>query len=125
MFSVLESAAALFGLLLIVSILWDAFETIILPRRVTRRFRFTRFFYQSIWIPWSFVARQIKDPRRRETYLGLFGPLSLLMLLAIWAFGLIFGYAVWLWAVQAALNVNASFSTYLYLSGVTFFTLGY
>ncbi|HZE72066.1 MAG TPA: potassium channel family protein [Pyrinomonadaceae bacterium] len=120
--------AAILGLGLILTILWDAFETIILPRRVTRRIRLTSLFYASFWVPWSFVARRIQKPRRREKYLGLFGPLSLLILLGIWAFGLILGYALLLWAANAKLYVLSevvTFSTYLYLSGVTFFTLGY
>ena len=34
----------LIGIVLIVVVLWDVFETIVLPRRVTRRFRLTRAF---------------------------------------------------------------------------------
>jgi hypothetical protein len=72
--------------------------------------------------------RHIADGRRREKSLGLFGPLSLLILLGVWAFGLILGYALLLWASNSKLNTTAgsiTFSAYLYLSGVTFFTLGY
>ena len=115
------------GLALILVILWDAFETIILPRRVTRRFRLTRVFYQTVWAPWSAFARSTRNPKRREKLLGLFGPLSLLMLLALWALGLIVGYAITLWAIDARLSLNfePAFADYLYLSGTTFFTLGY
>ncbi len=120
--------AAIPGLLLILIILWDAFETIILPRRVTRPIRLTRLFYRSIWTPWVSIASRITSKQRREKYLGLFGPLSLLILLAIWAAGLIAGYGLLLWAISARLNVPASdvtLGSYLYLSGETFFTLGY
>jgi hypothetical protein len=115
------------GLALILVILWDAFETIILPRRVTRRFRLTRVFYQTVWAPWSTWARSLSNRKRREKVLGLFGPLSLLMLLTLWALGLILGYAILLWAIDARLNLSLSstFADYLYLSGTTFFTLGY
>src|SRR5437660_5988510 len=116
------------GLLLILIILWEAFETIILPRRVTRRVRLTRQFYRATWIPWIFLAKRIRGKKRREEYLGLFGPLSLLALLALWAAGLICGYACVQWALHSTLSVpdeRVSFGTYLYLSGVTFFTLGY
>jgi len=114
------------GLALILTILWDAFETIILPRRVTRRFRLTRFFYQTVWAPWSALARSLRNPKRREKVLGLFGPLSLLMLLALWALGLILGYAIVLWSLNATLDIpSPTFSDYFYLSGTTFFTLGY
>jgi len=114
------------GLALILIILWDAFETIILPRRVTRRFRLTRFFYQTVWAPWSALARSLRNSKRREKVLGLFGPLSLLMLLVLWALGLILGYAIVLWSLNATLDIpSPTFSDYFYLSGTTFFTLGY
>jgi hypothetical protein len=120
--------AAIFGFLIILVILWDAFETIVLPRRVTRRFRLTSLFYRSIGVPWHFLAKLSKKTKRRESFLGLFGPLSVLMLLALWAVGLIFGYAAILWAIAAKLNAPntvVDFGLYVYLSGVTFFTLGY
>ncbi|MDQ6652770.1 MAG: potassium channel family protein [Acidobacteriota bacterium] len=116
------------GLALILIILWDAFETIILPRRVTRRLRLTSLFYRSIWSLCSGLVRTMRNRKRRDKYLGLFGPLSLLMLLAMWAFGLIVGFAILEWSISARLNIppaDTSFGTYLYLSGVTFFTLGY
>jgi len=115
------------GIALIVAILWDAFETIILPRRVTRRFRLASAFYRTVWTPWSALARSLHKAKRREELLGLFGPLSLLMLLTLWAVGLILGYAILHWSLGAHLNVSArpTFAEDLYLSGVTFFTLGY
>src|ERR1051325_6898382 len=119
---------AIAGVLLVLIILWDAFETIILPRRVTRRLRLTSLFYQSLWAICSRLVRSMHDRKRREKYLGAFGPLSLLMLLALWAAGLIVGYATLHWGLQTPLNLTnetGSFATYFYISGETFFTLGY
>jgi hypothetical protein len=124
----MKTIALIAGLLIIATILWDTFETMILPRRVNRRLRLTNIFYAAVWIPCAWLAAQIKTDRRRETFLGLFGPLSLLGLLVIWAIGLIFGFTLLLWSTDSALNVadhQTSFGTYLYLSGVTFFTLGF
>jgi hypothetical protein len=118
---------ALLGLMLLSMALWDAFEVVILPRRVTHRFRFARFFYRSSWRLWSAVARWVHPDKRRETYLSIFGPLSLLMLLSVWAAGIIGGFAMIHWGLGNPLNVSggsAPFSTYLYMSGTTFFTLG-
>jgi Ion channel len=118
---------AVLGLMLLSIMLWDAFEVIILPRRVTHRFRFSRAFYRSSWRLWSSVARWITDDNRRETYLSIFGPLSLLMLLTVWAAGLIAGFAMIHWGLETPLNVSLGIpplSTYLYMSGTTFFTLG-
>ena len=124
----MKPLAAILGFLVILIILWDAFETIVLPRRVTRRIRLTSLFYRSVGAPWAFLAKQVANNKRRESLLGLFGPLSVLMLLAMWAAGLILGYAAILWAIGARLNAPeavVNFGTYLYLSGVTFFTVGY
>src|SRR6267142_5000251 len=115
------------GLALILIILWDAFETIILPRRVTRRIRLTGVFYRTMWSICSGLVRTMHNRKRREKYLGTFGPLSLLMLLTMWAVGLIIGYATVHWGLATTLNIPSerSFATYLYISGETFFTLGY
>ena len=118
---------AVLGLVLLSVALWDAFETIISPRRVTRRFRLARAFYRSSWSLWSAVARSIADENRRETYLAAFGPLSLVMLLGVWAIAIVASFAMMHWGLQTPLNVKpgiAPFSTYLYMSGTTFFTLG-
>ncbi len=37
------------GVALFLIVVWDAFEAIILPRRVTRKFRLTRLFFRSTW----------------------------------------------------------------------------
>jgi voltage-gated potassium channel Kch len=114
------------GLVLIVVVLWDVFETIVLPRRVTRRFRLTRFFYRTVWAPWSIIARLIQKSKKRETFLSVFGPLSLLALLTIWATTLVFGFAVLHRAFGSHISTSGptGFLTDLYFSGTTLFTLG-
>ena len=115
------------GALLILIVLWEAFETIVLPRRVTRRVRLTRMIYRSTWAPWSSVARLIKRNKRREAFLGIFGPLSLLFLLTVWAVSGVFGFALIHWAVGSrvgSFGAPPGFGTDLYMSGTTFFTLG-
>jgi hypothetical protein len=118
---------AFLGVVLILTVLWDAFETIILPRRVARRLRLTSLFYRSIWGPWSGLTTRLTSGKQREKYLGLFGPLSLIFLLGFWATGVIFGYAIIMWGLHEQLNTTEiiNFWTYLYISGTNFFTLGY
>src|SRR5882672_169389 len=117
----------LIGVALIIVVLWDVFETIVLPRRVTRRFRLTRAFYNSVWIPWSAIAVRLRKSKRRETFLGFFGPLSLLALLVLWAVTLVFGFALLHFAFGSRMGLaagHAGFFSDLYYSGTTFFTLG-
>ncbi len=109
------------GLLIIAVILWDGFETIILPRRVTRAFRITRLFYRSTWMPYSAVARRIRDLRKREAIISYFGPLSLILLLIFWAVCLMFGFSLVQWAFGSPGKVP--FASDLDLSVSSFLTL--
>src|ERR1700674_1415558 len=119
--------AAIFAIVLILLVGQDAFETIILPRRVTRRLRLARLFYRLIQTLWRFIGHFLRAGARRDTYLGYLGPLSLLALFVFWAVLFVFGFGLLLWGLALPLNAPEraiSFVTYLYLSGTTFFTLG-
>jgi Ion channel len=123
----MEILAAIVGVVLIIGILTDSFESIVLPRRVSRRFRLSRFFYMVTWLSWSAIARKMRPGNRREYYLSYFGPLSLILLLIVWAAILVFAVALLQWGLDLPMNApekQATFGTYLYMSGTTFFTLG-
>lgn len=115
------------GLVLVVLILWDAFETVVLPRRVVRRVRPARLYFRALWRVWALVALGLRSARRRESYLSLFGPLSLILLLGTWAAALTVGFAFLHLAVGLPVSGSAApggFGTALYFSGSTLFTLG-
>src|SRR5216110_2826162 len=119
--------SAIAGIFLILLILLDAFETVVLPRRIRRQFRLTTWFYRYTWRPWSKITSHIKSPSRRENFLGYFGPLSLIFLLMLWAFGLILGFALLQHGIGEHVHLGSeriTFWTVLYMSGETFFTLG-
>jgi Ion channel len=115
------------GVVIFLVVAWDAFEVIILPRRVTRKFRLTRFYYRSTWGVWKAVARAFSSRKRRESFLGFYGPISLLFLIGVWAIGLILSFGMMQYGAGSAVNLTAqtpSLYTDIYLSGTTFFTLG-
>src|ERR1700679_302724 len=120
--------ASIAGIVLIFLILMDAFETVVLPRRIKRTFRIASLFYKKTWRFWTSAGEHIKAASRRESFLAYYGPLSLIVLLGFWALALIVGFA----CVQHGLgehvslgNEKITFGKLLYLSGETFFTLGY
>jgi len=116
------------GAVLILAVLLDAFETVVLPRRVQRHFRITAWFYRNTWRPWRAITTHIQSPSRRENFLGYFGPLSLIFLLFLWAFGLILGFALLQYGAGGHVQLSnepITFGRLLYHSGETFFTLGY
>ena len=116
------------GILCLISALLDAFETVILPRRATGRFRLTRFFYRVTWIPWRWLAVRVRHERKRETTLSFFGPLSLIFLIGGWAGLLIIGFALIYHGFPMAFvdprGPQHPFLSDLYASGTTIFTLG-
>ena len=117
---------AVAGAALLAGVLWDAFETIILPRRVSGRIRLTKLFYRFTWGPWRATARLLSG-RRREAFLSFYGPLSLLLLLALWAAGIVLAFGLLQWATGSALTLvggEPGLASDIYMSGTTFFTLG-
>ena len=120
--------SAIAGIFSILAILLDAFETVVLPRRVRRTFRVSNWFYRRTWIPWRKLAGRIESQSRRENFLGYFGPLSLIFLLALWAAGLICGFALLQYGAGEHFRLSGepmTFGLLVYHSGETFFTLGY
>jgi hypothetical protein len=120
--------AAIAGIVIILSVLLDAFETVVLPRRVQRSFRLTSLFYRNTWVPWIKLSRVIQSANRREAFLSYFGPISILLLLGVWAVGLIIGFALLQYGLGEHVRLTGEPTTFgilLYHSGETFFTLGY
>ena len=120
-------AALIVGSLGIATILWDAFETIALPRTASRKIRLSRYFYRHTWRLCVALARRFGSDRRRERILAVYGPLSVFGLLAVWAAGLITGFALVLWsqgALLSSLPGDPLLFDLFYLSGSTLFTLG-
>jgi hypothetical protein len=119
--------AALASVALIVLVLWDGFESMVLPRRVTRPYRLARLFYRTTWRLWRALAAYVPAGKRRESFLSVFGPLSLLGLFGLWVLALITGFAGLHWALATAPPGEDpnDFLSYLYLSGGTLFTVGF
>jgi hypothetical protein len=116
------------SLALIGAVLFDCFETMILPRPVTRKLRPVRVFYRFLWSAWRSGARWFRQRQRREVFLSLFGPLSVLLLFMTWAALLMVGFGTLHWSSGTVLRPaveRSPLGSYLYLSGTTFFTLGY
>ena len=111
---------AIFGIVIILIVLLDAFETVVLPRRIKRSFRLTSWFYRHTWIPWLKISDHIQSPSRREAFLSYFGPLSILVLLIFWAAGLILSFALLQYGLGEHVQLGSepiTFGRLLYLSG--------
>jgi hypothetical protein len=125
--------AMVIGTLLCMGVALDAFQTIILPRRPAGRFRLTNLFYIVTWSPWSAVTRRIQREKLRDQVYSIYGPLSLLLLLVVWAVLLIVGFSLLYFALGTPFTDamknhlggrRFDILTDLYVSGTTLFTLG-
>ncbi len=96
---------------------------------MTRTYRPARVYLHVAWNAWRAMACRLPRGKRRETFLSVFGPLSLLLLFGLWATSLVLAFGLLQWSLTTPLNSSqqgpAALQTYFYLSGVTFFTLGY
>jgi Ion channel len=123
--SILEFIA---GAVIAIIILWDTFETIVLPRTVRRRFRLTRLIFR---VSWAILAGFLRLPigrAGRDSALAFYGPLLLILLLVTWAGCLIVGFGLMLDSLSGISDSRTSASedlgTAIYFSASTFFTLG-
>src|SRR5947208_4348163 len=92
--------AALGGCCLLALVLVDAFNTLVLARRTQHSFRIARLYYWLTWNPFAAISRHIESSRNREAFLGIYGPLSLIILFGVWAVGLTVGFGLIQWAAQ-------------------------
>ena len=126
-------AAFITGLLCCLAVALDAFQTIILPRRPAGRFQITGIFFLATWAPWVAMAERAGNTKVREQIYSVYGPLSLLLLLLLWALLLISGFGLFYFSMHSPFgdlmqlhsgSVWSQLGTDLYVSGTTLFTLG-
>ncbi|HEY4357946.1 MAG TPA: potassium channel family protein [Acidobacteriaceae bacterium] len=123
--------ALICGLFLVAAALMDAYQTIILPRRPVGNVRITWLFFLVTWTPWRKIGDITRDRKKREQWYSTYGPVSLLMLIGLWAGMLALGFALIFFGLHApvtgVLKTDTGFAQFrscLYLSGTTLFTLG-
>src|SRR5271166_6309471 len=82
------------GLLIWCGVLWDGFATIILPRTVAPMRRVSGRFYRWSWLLWAAVGRRIWRRELRVSFLAVYGPLSVVLLLVLWAMLMIIAFTL-------------------------------
>ncbi|MEH2248390.1 hypothetical protein [Nostoc sp.] len=70
------------GILIIVIVWFDVFQVVIVPRRSPRTFRISSLLIRLFWLPWRQLS--LHAGKRQEYLLGIFAPLSLMLLLTVW-----------------------------------------
>ena len=123
--------AIVVGCMCLGTVMMDAFQTIILPRRPVGRLRITRLFYLLTWFPWRWIATRCPMHKLREQMYGFYGPMALLFLFALWAMLLIISYGLIYFGMHTPftdpmhpMTAFERLRSCIYASGTTLFTLG-
>jgi len=124
--SVLRWLELAVGAIMIWIVLRDLFVGVIVPRPARGRVRPSNLVVRASWRAWRWVGNRASDTVVREARLGVFAPLSLILLLLVWVVGLILGYGLVFNALREQLSpVPPDLGTSFYFSGVSFLTIGY
>ena len=117
------------GLVIVIATLQDVFLTVVVPRRAPRLGRYvriSRYVIGGLWNRWRWIGLRINTDERREAFLGTFGALSLMLLLASWLALLVLGYGLLLDAMRSQIRPEPEgFGAVLYFAATSLLTLGY
>lgn len=118
-------AEAVAGSVLIALMINDVFQTVIVPRAVSRRWRPSAYLTRILWFGAQQIALRISAPDRRDEYLGKFAPFALVAIMVLWLCGLIFGYGTLFYGLRDQLRPFPDFWTAVYFAGASLLTIGY
>ena len=117
------------GLLVVLATLFDVFLVVIVPRRAPnlgRRLRISAHLIPRLWTVWRELGLRSSSAERRELFLGMYGPLAVVLLLVAWVAGLGVGYGLLLDALRWQLRpAPDDLGTAMYFAGVSLLTLGF
>jgi hypothetical protein len=124
----LETLELVAGLVIWLIALWDSFATIVLPRTVAPMRRPSGRFNKLSWRLWAAVGRRITQPQLQLSFLAIYGPVSVILLLILWAGLMILAFALIYQGLGtqfvATSGGSVGFGTLFYTSASTFLTLG-
>lgn len=124
--SALDVIEIVAGAVLVLGALVDVFQTVVLPRPAIGLVRVARFIYPRMWRLWRAAWGRMGRLQSRETMLAVFGPLSVLVLLAFWGLAILFGYALIYHGLADQLRPQPDgFATYVYFSALSLCTVGF
>ena len=85
---------ALVGLVLILIVFYDMFQTVVLPRPAVNKVQLARRLVRPMWRIWRWVSQRSSRIDRSESRLAAFAPIALISLFLEWAVALVLGYGL-------------------------------
>ena len=121
----LEVVTIVVGIGLVLAAFTDLINTLVTTSTVKGQWWLSRIIARWLLAGARFIAHRLPESSNvRERVLASLGPLLILILLAVWIFQQILGFALIWWAVDGIQGVS-SFADSFYYSGVVYFTVGF
>jgi len=126
MIGAVEAGEGLIGVLFVGAVLWDVFQTVVVPRPSPGRFRIARNLTRFSWRIVRALALRMGSSRRRDGMTGAFAPFMVLLLLVAWVLTLLVGFGLIDFALRDEIAPPpASISEAVYAAGTALFTIGF
>ena len=114
------------GALVIAAVAVDIFLSVIVPRPTRSGMRLSSFFGRATWPAWRRIGLTFANSDRREGFLGIYAPLALVALLALWVVGLVVGFGIILFALRGELQPPPhDVGTAIYFAASSLLTVGF
>jgi hypothetical protein len=98
----------LLGGIIVVSTLVDIFQSVVVPRPKRGSLRLAPFLLNGMWPLWKWIALRFPSAKHRAAFLGIYAPLTVVILLLAWGLALIFGYGLLFLAFKSELQPRQS-----------------
>src|SRR2546428_3925190 len=114
------------GLALLLVILYDIFQSVVLPRPAINKLGTVRYLVRAIWWTWRWVGDRMSSIPRRERWLATYGPVGVLTVFTAWGLALVLAFGLIIDGVRDEMHpVPDSFGTSVYFSATTLVPLSY
>jgi hypothetical protein len=122
----MQTIELLLGGIIVVSTGVDIFQSVVVPRPTRGSLRLAPFLLDGMWPLWKWIALRFPSAKYRAACLGIYAPLTVVILLLVWGIALIFGYGLLFLAFQSELQPRLhDLGTALYFAGTSLLTIGF
>jgi Ion channel len=124
----LSVLSIIFGISIVFGTLNDVFQSVVVPRAVGRRYRYSSYLWRGTWRLWPILAWRVhpENERKREDFLAAFAPVTLIVMIAMWGAFLALGYGSIVWGLRDHMSPhNESYGSSIYFAATSILTLGF
>ena len=114
------------GLVLLGIVLWDIFQSIVVPRPTPGLLRLGRFLIPPTWRLWRAIGTRARTAQATDWFLGLYAPGAAILLFVVWLAIIIAADGLMLYALRGEVTPQLGrFFDALYFAGTSVLTLGF